>query len=114
MLVKWLECRIQYSPEAPEDKQYSCKFIDYNGKFISLKVGGNLVYVDYIGPPKAPYICHGYLSVGFHEQKKDLAVIALPFLGSNDNFLACVKSNLIEFNPPDCKLRTICLLRRQK
>jgi hypothetical protein len=113
MPVKWLECSVQYSPEADKKRCYTCSVIDYSGRTITVKVGADYVYVDYMGPPGAPFICRGQLWVELHDCNGERAVIVLPVRGSHDDRSLYVHSKSIEFKPPE-KPKTVCLLRRQK
>jgi hypothetical protein len=113
MSVKWLECNVQHNPEALENKRYHCTIIDYRGKPITLKIGGEYMYVDYSGPPGAPYICPGQIKVELYELLGERSVILLPVNASHDEKTLYVKSKQLSFSPPEI-LKTSCLLRRMK
>lgn len=113
MSIKWLDCTVIHNPDAAANKQYTCTFTDYNSRSLSVKVGSTYVYVDYLGPPGAPYICRGELRVELHDDNGDRAIILLPVRGSHDDNVAYVPSRSIQFKPPD-QLKTVCVFRRRR
>lgn len=113
MPVKWLECNVQYIPENLESKRYHCSFLDYMGSKITLKTSHHILYVSYIGPPGAPYICQGQLKVDILEITGDRATISLPHRACNGEYSIYVKLNSLDFKPPN-KKQTVCTFRRKK
>lgn len=113
MPVKWLECKVQYNPDNSPNKQYTCTFVDYHKRETTVKVGGDQVCVDYVGPPGAPYQCQGHVRVDLADYGNIKGIIIFPVRTSQGVSDAAVYMTALKFTPPPV-VKTFCVLRKRK
>ncbi len=113
MPIKWLECSVQYSPDNSPNKQYLCSFVDYYKKDVTIRVSGEYVYVDYVGPPGAPFIAKGHIRVDLVDYGETRGVVSFPCRTSAGASEAGILMSKLEFVPKPIK-KTLCLIRKKK